>query len=50
MHIHTNSFSLLFSFLLVVLLAFPFLIVKARGGGLGSSTIFKKFHEPYALS
>jgi len=23
---------------------------RARGGGLGSSTIFKKFHEPYALS
>ena len=25
-------------------------IIKRRGGGLGSSTIFKKFNEPYAPS
>ena len=25
-------------------------IVETRGGGLGSSTIFKKFNEPYAPS
>jgi len=35
-------------------LRFPMCLCRsalcARGGGLGSSTIFKKFHEPYAPS
>jgi len=31
------------------LLNLPYSIIM-RGGGLGSSTIFKKFNEPYALS
>ena len=46
-----NMYVLQSSIAVRVLLQYDVLVrARARGGGLGSSTIFKKFNEPYAPS